>query len=102
MWDQTCRSRRRDRQKLFVVNYADGSRAFLRVPHEIAAVGVSPPVMKLVREVQARGEIPAGALRASSPRGEGRVATRYAGKNESGVEGSASSILPVITGWTRK
>ena len=33
-WDQTYRSRRRDRQKLFVVNYADGSRASLRVPHE--------------------------------------------------------------------
>ena len=49
-------------QKLFVVNYADGSRAFLRVPHEIAAFGVSPPVMKLVREVQARGEIPAGDI----------------------------------------
>src|SRR4051794_41867306 len=61
-WDQTYRSRRRDRQKLFVVNYADGSRAFLRVPHEIAAFGVSPPVMKLVREVQARGEIPAGGI----------------------------------------
>ena len=49
-----------DPQKLFVVNYADGSRAFLRVPHEIAAFGVSLPVMKFVREVQARGEIPAG------------------------------------------
>ena len=48
-------------QKLFVVNYAD-TRAFLRVPHEIAAFGVSPPVMKLVREVQARGEIPAGDI----------------------------------------
>jgi uncharacterized protein YcgL (UPF0745 family) len=61
-WDHTYRSRRRDRQKLFVVNYADGSRAFLRVPHEIAAFGVSPHVMKLVREVQARGEIPAGDI----------------------------------------
>ena len=46
-WDQTYRSRRRDRQKLFVVNYADGSRAFLRVPHEIAAFGVSPPASRL-------------------------------------------------------
>jgi hypothetical protein len=48
-------------QKLFVVNYAD-TRAFLRVPHEIAAFGVSPPMTKLVREVQARGEIPAGDI----------------------------------------
>jgi len=61
-WDQTYRSRRRDRQKLFVVNYADRSRAFLQVPHEIAAFGVSLPVMKLVREVQARGEIPVGDI----------------------------------------
>src|SRR4051794_41813076 len=68
-WDQTYRSRRRDRQKLFVVKYADGSRAFLRVPHEIAAFGVSPPVMKLVREVQARGEIPAGAIASLIPAG---------------------------------
>ena len=43
------------------MNYAD-TRAFLRVPHEIAAFGVSPPVMKLVREVQARGEIPVGDI----------------------------------------
>ena len=48
--------------QLFIVNYADGLRAFLRVPHEIAAFGASPPVMKLVREVQARGEIPAGDI----------------------------------------
>ena len=61
-WDQTYRSRRRDAQKLFVVNYADGSRAFLRVSREIAVFGVSPPVMKLAREVQARGEIPAGEI----------------------------------------
>ena len=61
-WDQTYRNRRRDRHKLFVVNYADGSRAFLRVSREIAVFGVSPPVMKLAREVQARGEIPAGEI----------------------------------------
>jgi len=65
-WDQTYRSRRRDAQKLFVVNYADGSR--VRVPHEIAAFGISPPVMKLIREVQARGEIPAGDILRITPR----------------------------------
>ena len=48
--------------KLFVVNYADGSRAFLRVPPAVAMFGVSPPVMKLAREVQARGGIPAGEI----------------------------------------
>ena len=58
-WDQTYRSRRRDPQKLFCRELRRRTRAFLRVPHEIAAFGVSPPVVKLVREVQARGEIPA-------------------------------------------
>jgi len=61
-WDHTVRSRRPDRQKLFVVNYADGSRAFLRVPPAVAMFGVSPPVMKLAREVQARGGIPDGEI----------------------------------------
>ena len=61
-WDQTYRNRRRDRHKLFVVNYADGSRAFLRVPPAVAMFGVSPPVMRLAREVQARGEIPSGEI----------------------------------------
>jgi len=32
------------------------------VPREIAVFGVSPSVMKLAREVQVRGEIPAGDI----------------------------------------
>ena len=44
------------------MNYADGSRAFLRVPPAVAMFGVSPPVMRLAREVQARGEIPSGEI----------------------------------------
>jgi hypothetical protein len=57
-----ARPPRPDRQSLFVVNYQDGSRAFLRVPPEITQFGASPPVMRAAEERQSRGELPPGKI----------------------------------------
>ena len=56
------RERRPDKQSLFVVNYHDGSRAFLRVPPELARFGASPSVMRAAEECQRQGELPPGQI----------------------------------------
>ncbi len=56
------RARRPDRQVLFVVQYRDGSRAFVRVPPNLAIFGASPQVLRLTKERQAKGEIPPGEI----------------------------------------
>ena len=62
-WDsRTGAKRRPDKQVLFVVQYRDGSRSFMRVPPRLAMFGVSPPVLQLARERQSRGELPAGDI----------------------------------------
>jgi hypothetical protein len=55
-------ARRPDKLSLFVVNFADGSRAFLRVAPDIARFGASPSVMRVAQERQAQGELPLGEI----------------------------------------
>ena len=59
---QKTKPRRPDKLSLFVVNYYDGSRAFLRVPPEIARFGASPSVMRAAQERQRQGELPPGKI----------------------------------------
>jgi hypothetical protein len=62
-WDSRMGAKRRpDKQVLFVVHYRDGSRSFMRVPPRLAMFGASPPVLKLARERQSTGELPAGDI----------------------------------------
>jgi hypothetical protein len=62
-WDNRTFARRRpDKQVLFVVHYGDGSRSFVRVPPHLATFGVSPAVLRLARERQSNGELPAGDI----------------------------------------
>jgi hypothetical protein len=56
------RPRRADKQSLFVVNYRDGTKGFVRVPPQLATFGASPPVMRLAHERQAKGELPNGEI----------------------------------------
>ena len=58
----TRRGRARDRQVLFVVRYRSGPDAYVRVPPDLGDYGSSPPVLRIAKERQARGEIPAGEI----------------------------------------
>jgi hypothetical protein len=53
---------RPDKLSLFVVNFVDGSRAFLRVAPDIARFGASPALMRVAHERQAQGELPPGEI----------------------------------------
>ena len=62
-WDKRkFAPRRPDKQVLFVVCYGDGSRSFMRVPPALAVFGASPSVLRLARERQSKGELPAGDM----------------------------------------
>ena len=57
------RRRQRDRHVMFVVQYRDGSRGFVRVPPEVALYGAgSPVVLRHAAEEQRRGVLQAGAI----------------------------------------
>ena len=58
----TPRHRRADRHRLFIVNFLDGSRAFMRISPELARFGASPPVFRHAQERQAAGELPLGQI----------------------------------------
>ena len=59
----TVTKRRLDRQVLFVVHYRDGSKAYMRVPLELATFGGGlPSVLRLAHERQTSGELPPGQI----------------------------------------
>ncbi|HKH33441.1 MAG TPA: hypothetical protein VKA80_04635 [Beijerinckiaceae bacterium] len=55
------RFRPRDRQTLVVVRFVDGTRGYARVDPQTAAYG-GERLLAAVRERQASGQIPAGAI----------------------------------------
>jgi hypothetical protein len=57
------RFRPRDRQTMVVVAFVDGSRAYVRVDPHTAAIG-GERLLVALRERQASGEIPQGAIAA--------------------------------------
>jgi hypothetical protein len=54
--------RQPDRQVMFAVRMADGASAYFRVPKTVGAFGVTPIVVRLAHEAQARGELPGGKI----------------------------------------
>jgi hypothetical protein len=54
--------RQPDRKVMFAVRFDDGSSAYFRVPKNVGAFGVTPTVVRLAHEAQARGEIQGGEI----------------------------------------
>ena len=54
--------RRPDKHVLFVVQYRDGSRSFLRIPPSVAAFGAGPAALRYAAEEQSSGRLQPGTI----------------------------------------
>jgi hypothetical protein len=59
--------RRRDTHVLFAVHYEDGGSGYVRVPPDVARVGLTEEVREVCREAQARWELRQGKIASVQP-----------------------------------